>query len=188
MAERILMIVAHPDDETLFGFSDLLNNKCQIICLTQRSLAIRAKQFEEILTLTDSSGVILDYRNSSTDTWADRTDAVFFTELAPLITGPFDAVVSHGADGEYGHLQHKRTHTIAQYIASHLGIPFYDFKSRFNPANYGARHDRLIHVYIADGIRQMSDITNARRTLAGSVTQMKTVLKYKYFFGGLDKN
>ena len=183
MPERVLMIVAHPDDETLFGFSDLLNNKCQIICLTQRSLDHRKKQFQKILELTESSGVILDYRNSSTDSWDDRTDETFLNELSPIIDGPFDVVVSHGTDGEYGHIQHKRTHSIAKYIANQLGIPFYDFRSRFDPVNYGPRHDRLIHIYIADGERTMADTTNAKRTLAGSVVLMKTVLKYKYFFG-----
>jgi len=179
------MMVAHPDDESIFGFSDLLANRCTVICLTQRRLAKRKAQFEEILSLTGSSGVILDY--SHKDPW-DVTDEGFYNAVSYHIKGSYDVVISHGADGEYGEPEHVRTHSIARYVASRLGLPFYDFRSRFNSAMYGEKHDRLIEVYIQEGMQAAAaqpneQVHDKRLVPEGSIKLARTLLKYKYFFG-----
>jgi hypothetical protein len=173
----ILMIVTHPDDESLFGFSDIINNNCTIICLTQKNLLVRKNQFEKILEISNSNGVILDYLNSINDSWENISNEMFYNELKKYIKLTYDMIVSHDINGEYGHI---RTHYIAKYISEKLNIPFYDFKTRFNKENYGDKHDSLLNIYIKEGL---NEIQQPGKKLPGSYILVKSILKYKYFFG-----
>ena len=54
------MIVAHPDDETIWGGGHLLQDDYLVICLTNGNNQIRAKEFEKVM---DQSHNILVIRN-----------------------------------------------------------------------------------------------------------------------------
>ena len=43
------MIVAHPDDETLWGGANLLKERYFVVCLTNGYDLIRSNEFKEIL-------------------------------------------------------------------------------------------------------------------------------------------
>ena len=44
-----VMIVAHPDDETIWGGMHLLKDKCLVVCLTNGDNEIRSKEFKEVI-------------------------------------------------------------------------------------------------------------------------------------------
>jgi hypothetical protein len=55
-----LMIVAHPDDEILWGGANLYKDKYFIVCLTN-GYNHRAYEFLQVLNFTQSGGIILNY-------------------------------------------------------------------------------------------------------------------------------
>jgi LmbE family N-acetylglucosaminyl deacetylase len=132
--ERILMLVAHPDDEALFGFHDLFYNDVTVICFTNGTNTRRRTEFELSARTFGFKGHMLNYRDSEHDNWSRLSnDTVLRRDLYPIVVAnEFDRVVSHGADGEYGHIQHKRVHSIAQATATFLKLPFADFASRWH--------------------------------------------------------
>ena len=145
--QQILMFVAHPDDEAFFGFSDILNNKCTVICFTNKNNPIRSKEFQTAIKFTNNKGFMMNCKDDATNSWDDMTNEFFFKKLKTIFETKYDAIVSHDSKGEYGHRHHKRVHSIATYFSEKLKIPFFDFRQRFDPANYGDKHDLLLSIY-----------------------------------------
>ena len=71
-----LMIVAHPDDETLWGGAHLIKENYFVVCLTNDYNAQRANDFKKIIKFTKNSGIILNYpdiQDNKRDNWPTRS-------------------------------------------------------------------------------------------------------------------
>ena len=53
-----LMIVAHPDDETIWGGSHLINGNYTVLCITNGNNKKRKKEFMKVMEKTHSKGII----------------------------------------------------------------------------------------------------------------------------------
>jgi LmbE family N-acetylglucosaminyl deacetylase len=156
---RVLMIVAHPDDEVIFGFHDLLKNHVTVICMTCGDNVVRKKEFFESMSLTGATGHMLNYPDSNTDTWAIIPIEDFYNKDIKNISKGFagakyELVVSHCSDGEYGHKQHIRTHEIAKHAASEMGLPFQNFRDRYRASDFAMsmdKYNKWIAVYKSQG-------------------------------------
>jgi LmbE family N-acetylglucosaminyl deacetylase len=97
------MVVAHPDDETLWG-GGLLHRYSDrfwtvIACSTPALDPERAGRFiEACIALGASRCEVL---------LASDSDEL---ELRQLRLSEYETIVTHNADGEYGHVQHKSVH------------------------------------------------------------------------------
>lgn len=58
------MIVAHPDDETLWGGANLFKDRYFVVCFTKGFNLKRANDLRELLKFTNSSSIILNYPDS----------------------------------------------------------------------------------------------------------------------------
>ena len=56
-----VMIVAHPDDEILWGGANLYKDSYFVVCLTNCYNFERSSDFKKILKFTNNSGIILNY-------------------------------------------------------------------------------------------------------------------------------
>lgn len=96
------MIVAHPDDETLFGAGIVIRNPGDwtIYCCTIPAAdPIRAVKFHDACRVLGATGVVYPHTEpciNSTITWLNEIDL-----------SAYDHIVTHNSFGEYGHLQHK---------------------------------------------------------------------------------
>lgn len=95
------MIVAHPDDETLWGAGLLFRypkNWTVICCTIPYHDPIRAEKFHEACA-------VLGATNSVVRQHGERAGPIEIHDLSY-----FDLIVTHNAAGEYGHVQHKELH------------------------------------------------------------------------------
>lgn len=123
--QNTLMLIAHPDDETLFGYSDLINaSTLTVVCFTNGNNIIRSEEFSAVMAALNAKGIMLDYNDSLNDYWPLLSNE---TCLAHIPKGNYECVVSHNGFGEYGHKQHIRVNSIARYVAKALGLPFREF-------------------------------------------------------------
>lgn len=103
-----LMVVAHPDDETLWGGVQLAEgNNWGVICSTNGKNRARANAFVKAMKILGCCGIMLDVadRREHPPTNDDLEELAAF--IGPLINGPgVVQVVTHGPDGEYGHPMH----------------------------------------------------------------------------------
>ena len=98
-----LMIVAHPDDELIFGGAELIKHgpEYKVICLTNKSNEIRSKEFKMVMEkLNVGSWEMLDYEDTLHPTQQLDLEVI-------LMSKKWEKIVTHNPIGEYGHPQHK---------------------------------------------------------------------------------
>ena len=129
-------MVAHPDDEVLFGYPALLARDCHVVCMTSGSNQERKEEFTSVMKLVDT------HRNQKglqplgfdmlsfpeEQQWALKETAARVVEVvqASGFASTMDthscAVVSHGSQGEYSHRDHRLTHRVAKEVCKMLKV------------------------------------------------------------------
>jgi hypothetical protein len=114
---RCAVIVAHPDDETLWAGGTMLmhpESKWSIITLCRKSDPDRAPKFFRALEKFNATGAIGDLDDGPEQTPLDerKTQNTIIQLLAPFLQGladdRFDLIMTHGLQGEYTrHLRHE---------------------------------------------------------------------------------
>lgn len=139
--QKVLMLVAHPDDETLFGFNDLICAST-VVCFTNGSNSVRSAEFYSVMYAVGVKGIMLDYNDAIDDNWSYIDDSEFFDAI------PYDdedCIVSHNMHGEYGHIQHIRVHNIAVALAKKRDIAYRDFQK----VHTNDFHKSLLDLYVS---------------------------------------
>lgn len=110
-----VMIVAHPDDETLWGGEQLLKENYLVICITNGDNKIRKKEFEKVMEETKDYGIILNYPDNPKGVKSDwKKEKASIKKDIDYILGykKWNKIVTHNPEGEYGHIHHKMTNQI----------------------------------------------------------------------------
>ncbi|MGL4383603.1 MAG: PIG-L family deacetylase, partial [Bacilli bacterium] len=98
-----IMIVAHPDDEAIWGGSHLIKGDYLVICITNKDNSQRNKEFLAVIEASHNKGVILDYpdkTNNKRDNW-EKSKKQLNIDLNYLLTKKkWNSVVTHNPDGE----------------------------------------------------------------------------------------
>lgn len=123
-----VMIVAHPDDETLWGSSALYNEKYLVVCITCGGRKDRVREFEEVMSLTGDDYIMLNYpdlvKGKKSDWKANWKD--INKDIQDILSHKdWDLVVTHNPDGEYGHIHHKMTNQIVTKYANHDKLTYF---------------------------------------------------------------
>ncbi len=106
----VVLIVAHPDDETLWAGGIMLSEpKWQwfVICLCRKSDPHRAPKFYKALALLGATGIMGDLDDGPEQ--KPLQDNEVQQEILRLTPGiHFDLIITHNPDGEYTrHLRHE---------------------------------------------------------------------------------
>jgi len=109
-SKSIAVIVAHPDDETLWAGGTILShptNKWFIVCLCRASDKDRSVKFYKTLKLLHSEGIMGDLDDGPTQEPLDEKELEdYIINLLP--TTHFDLIITHSSKGEYTrHLRHE---------------------------------------------------------------------------------
>ncbi|MBE5959082.1 MAG: PIG-L family deacetylase [Lachnospiraceae bacterium] len=123
-----LMIVAHPDDESIFGGDHIKNGNYFIMCITNKNNRTRRKEFNQMLAKTGCKGIILSYPDkifSKRSQWTLWKKSISKDIYTALNTKSWESVVTHNEKGEYGHIHHKMVHKMV----------FDNFDKSFNEKN-----------------------------------------------------
>jgi LmbE family N-acetylglucosaminyl deacetylase len=111
-SKSVAVIVAHPDDETLWAGGTILSNplwKCFIVCLCRGSDNDRAPRFFKTLQILGSEGIMGDLDDGPEQKPLDEIE-LEHTILKLLPPVHFDLIISHNPRGEYTrHVRHEET-------------------------------------------------------------------------------
>ena len=117
-----LMIVAHPDDETIFGGNLLLNKKgWKVICITNASNSIRRGEFIHAMKLIKAEYEMWDHEDTFFNGNFHPQLIIDLTKI--FLAKPYKLIVTHNSNGEYGHIQHKALHRIVRNILKSRKCP-----------------------------------------------------------------
>lgn len=108
--KSIVVIVAHPDDETLWAGGTILEhpmNDWFIVCLCRASDCERAAKFKKALVLLKADGIMGDLDDGPDQHPLDEKNLE--KEILRLLpTTHFDLILTHNSTGEYTrHLRHE---------------------------------------------------------------------------------
>lgn len=114
-----VMIVAHPDDEMLWGGAHLLQDDYLVVCITCGERSDRVKEFKNVMKETNDKYIMLDYPdypNFKKDDWKTVYNDIVKDIDRILKMKDWKVIVTHNEQGEYGHIHHKMTHQIVTNI------------------------------------------------------------------------
>jgi LmbE family N-acetylglucosaminyl deacetylase len=111
-SKAVAIIVAHPDDETLWAGGTILSHPSWqwfIVCLCRGSDNDRAPKFLKTLQVLGSDGIIGDLDDGPEQKPLDKNE-IEHTILQLLPSRHFDLIISHNPGGEYTrHIRHEET-------------------------------------------------------------------------------
>jgi LmbE family N-acetylglucosaminyl deacetylase len=112
LTKNVAVIVAHPDDETLWAGGTILNHpawKCFIICLCRGNDDDRRTRFFNALKMLKSEGIMGDMDDGPDQRPLDENEVEqAILNLMPSIH--FDLIITHNPKGEYTrHRRHEET-------------------------------------------------------------------------------
>lgn len=162
--EKNLMIVAHPDDESIWGGGHLLQEDYVVVCITCGTVDYRTEEFKRIMELTGDEYMMLGYPDL-TGYYIDRWDSCYndiLNDLKSIVDSRnWNSIVTHNPDGEYGHIQHRMTSDITTSVADKDKLYYFGryYTSDYIPDmptldtnTYNRKMDELISVYVSQPI------------------------------------
>jgi LmbE family N-acetylglucosaminyl deacetylase len=109
-SKKVAIIVAHPDDETLWAGGTMLSNpswRCFIVCLCRKRDNDRAPKFFKALNVLGADGIMGDL-NDDPDQTPLKENEVEQAVLQLISDIHFDLIITHNPNGEYTrHLRHE---------------------------------------------------------------------------------
>ena len=110
--KKVAIIVAHPDDETLWAGGTILSHphwECFVVCLCRGSDAERSTKFYKALETLKSEGIMGDL-NDGPEQHPLAQNEIEMAVMDLLPKKYFDLIISHNPDGEYTrHIRHEET-------------------------------------------------------------------------------
>lgn len=119
-----VMIVAHPDDELLWGGSHLLDEEYLVVVLTHGWNTIRKSDFSRVMNYMNRKSIILSYPDSKREYWKGNVWSYDTDSLSTCLNGirkdlqliltykNWDEVATHNPQGEYGKYHHQMTNKL----------------------------------------------------------------------------
>lgn len=120
---RNLVIVAHPDDETIWAGAHMAEDGYFVVCVTNGNNETRSKEFKSILKAFDNKGIILNFPDKTfgkRDDWSKVKDKIIHDLTAIIEHNDWEIIATHNPDGEYGHQHHIMINNIVTDIYDEL--------------------------------------------------------------------
>jgi hypothetical protein len=140
------MIVAHPDDELIFGGKELLSEPgWLVICITNGSTKsgnlfsrgnakTRITEFITVMNTLKCKYQMWDYEDNRFN--ANWNTESLITSLKKLFSeNNFKKIVTHNLQGEYGHIQHKKISELVHSLKP-ANLYVFDYVNNSTKAKY----------------------------------------------------
>lgn len=151
-----LMIVAHPDDELIFGGSELVKESgWKVVCVTNAtwrshnifSPNLKKNRYQEFILVMNKLGHAYEIWDFEDNLFSANWNLnLLEKKLLQIINQQkYNKIVTHNLKGEYGHVQHKK---ISEIINNIKPANLYVFGYNENIYNeYTAQITQLLKIY-----------------------------------------
>lgn len=110
-----LMVVAHPDDESLFGGGQLImEGGWKVVCITNGDNPVRRAEFGMVMVITNSRYEMWSYRDEQ---FTPLNEDGLKRDLSRVVAEQeWEKIVTHNEAGEYGHIHHQQIHRLMKEL------------------------------------------------------------------------
>lgn len=112
--KKVLVVVAHPDDETIWMGGTILENRDKwdltIVCLCRGGDADRSPKFKKVCEMFGARCFISDLDDSEDGDYKKVSERKIIERIEKFADKKYDMIFTHGANGEYGHVRHVEVH------------------------------------------------------------------------------
>ena len=172
-----LMIVAHPDDEILWGGANLFKDNYFVVCLTNGFNQIRANEFRKALNLTLNGGIILNYtdrQDRDICNWSEIKQGII-KDLSKIINYKnWKKIVTHGPEGTTGHIHHK----LISYMVSDITKK----SNKFNILYYFSKFYTRDRIPLNFGMINKKELELKKKAIEIYQSQIEGIYQYWYHF------
>lgn len=189
-----LMIVAHPDDETLWGGVHLIEDDYLVLCLTNGKSTgnVRYSEFNSVLRKTKDKGIILSYPDAYKFKRVDWKKAGVYEyiqeDIRTVLTyKKWDEVVTHNPEGEYGHIHHIYTNNIVTdlYKENIKDNKLYYFTKYYNKGEMFKVREHMISLPV-ELFEEKMDLLDLYASQPGAFVKYGQMIKYEKFINADD--
>ena len=177
-----LMIVAHPDDETIWGGAHLLDGGWLVVSLTHGSDPVRSAEFSEAVTASGNIPLMLDYPdkvNLCRDNWTEVSGGIEADISTLLELREWQTVATHNPAGEYGHIHHKLTNAlVSEAYASHGSGTLYWFGD-YHSAKHLPEFEGSMTQISEDSLARKRELCEVYRSQSRTVGKLSHMLPYE---------
>lgn len=110
-----LMVVAHPDDEFLWGGGHLMDKGYLVVCVTRGKDKVRSKEFKDLVEASGNSPLIMNYPDKVAgrrDNWEKVYNQIENDINLAMKYKNWKLISTYNANGQYGHYHHKMVHNM----------------------------------------------------------------------------
>ena len=195
MLKKLLIVVAHPDDESIF-FSGLIQSRnpdlFKVICITDGNADghgdLRANQFQSAMKMLG----VKDFKIlSHPDIYEQRLDYHAICQDLCKLTD-IEEVFTHGILGEYGHPHHQDvSYAVHKCFKGKLPIwsiaynCYPDYQVKLTEEHFKLKSQILSHVYLAETRRFVNFIPSNWCEGFSKVELVEVEALYKFFTEGI---
>ena len=177
-----LMIVAHPDDETLWGGAHLLEGGWLVVSLTHGSDPVRSAEFSAAVTASGNTPLMLDYPdkvNLRRDSWTEVSGGIEADISTLLELREWQTVATHNPAGEYGHIHHKLTNAlVSEAYATHGSGTLYWFGD-YHPAKRLPEYEGGMTPVSEDSLARKRELCGFYGSQSRTVEKLSHMLPYE---------
>lgn len=140
--KKVLIIVAHPDDETIWMGGTILENQGKwdltIISLCRKNDKDRSPKFKKVCKLFNAKCFISDLDDSEEGDYKKISEHEILERIQQFADKEYDLIFTHGENGEYGHIRHIEVHNTVEKMIKNkiLGCKQAFFFAYIRKGNY----------------------------------------------------
>jgi len=152
--KKVLVIVAHPDDETIWMGGTLIRNKrnwdTTTICMCRKGDEDRCPKFIKACKILGVKPFIFDLDDTKLKPLSSKS----YIKILKNFPGKnYDYIFTHGENGEYGHIRHKEIHKVVKEVLKKGLIKakkvfFFSYVKRKNNFQGYAEYDSSANIFI----------------------------------------